>query len=174
MGDIWTWVALEEDSRMVVSYTLGGRDLESARIFMQDLSRRVNGELSITTDALPAYPTAIDTVFGKYAHHNVKDGKTKSTSYVERQNLSLRMGMGRYTRKTNGFSKKLENLFHMLSIFYLHYNYIRGHSTMGMAPAMALGVAREPLTLEWLAEQANELIPEPIRPKTYKRRKISN
>ena len=101
------------------------------------------------------------------------DWKHISTSYVERQNLTMRMGMRRFTRLTNAFSKKLENHLHMLSLYFVHYNFIRMHKTLRMTPAMAAGVTDTLHDMEWLIGLIDARTKKPNRPKTY-RKKISN
>ena len=74
-----------------------------------------------------------------------------STSYVERQNLTMRMGMRRFTRLTNGFSKKVENLEHAVSLHFMHYNFARIHKTLRVTPAMAAGMSDHVWSLEEIA-----------------------
>ena len=73
-------------------------------------------------------------------------------SYVERQNLTMRMGMRRFTRLTNAFSKKLENHLHMLSLYFVHYNFVRVHKSLRVTPAMAAGVSDTLRDVEWIVE----------------------
>ena len=97
-----------------------------------------------------------------------------STSYVERQNLTMRMGMRRFTRLTNAFSKKLENHLHMLSLYFVHYNFCRMHKSLRMSPAMAAGVSNTLHDMEWIVSLIDARAFEPKRPKTYRKQQISN
>ncbi len=170
-GDIWTWVGLDADSKLVVSWYVGGRDSESAMIFMDDLAPRLASRVQLTSDGHKPYLEAIEGAFGgdidyamlvkvygaapegqrRYspaictgAHkHRVEgnpDPKHVSTSFVERQNLNIRMGNRRMTRLTNAFSKKAENHAHMMAIYFMHYNFVRIHQTLKVTPAMAAGI----------------------------------
>jgi hypothetical protein len=76
------------------------------------------------------------------------DPKHISTSYVERQNLTMRMSMRRFTRLTNAFSKKLENHVAAVALHFMHYNFCRIHQSLRVTPAMAAGVAKSPWTVE--------------------------
>jgi len=84
-----------------------------------------------------------------------------STSYVERQNLTMRMSMRRFTRLTNGFSKKLENHIHSLSLYFVHYNFCRIHKTLKMSPAMAAGVTDTLRDMKWVVSLIDARAPEP-------------
>jgi len=96
------------------------------------------------------------------------DIKNVSTSHVERQNLTMRMGMRRFTRLTNGFSKKVENLEHMVALHFMHYNFVRIHKTLHTTPAMAAGVSDK----LWNIADIAALVPEPVTKKrgTYKKK----
>jgi IS1 family transposase len=183
-GDIWTWTALDADSKLMITWLVGERTQEDARAFMRDLASRVAGRIQLTTDALNAYAGAVPEAFGDdidfaqqrkevvpdYAEHRYSPGiykvvETKirsgdpdpwhiSTSYVERQNLTMRMGMRRFTRLTNAFSKKVENLAAAVSLHFMHYNFCRVHQTLGVTPAMAAGVADH----TWSVEEVCELL----------------
>ena len=95
-----------------------------------------------------------------------------STSHVERQNLSMRMGMRRFTRLTNGFSKKLENHLHMLSLYFVHYNFVRVHKSLRMTPAMAAGVSDTLHDMEWIVGLIDARAPEPTKRGPYKKRSV--
>jgi IS1 family transposase len=129
-GDIWTWVGLDADTKLVASYYVGGRDGDAAMTFINDLARRLSTRVQLTSDGLRSYLEA------------KPDPKHISTSYSERQNLNIRMGNRRMTRLTNAFSKKAENHAHMMSIYFMHYNFVRIHQTLMVTPAMAAGVSK--------------------------------
>jgi IS1 family transposase len=175
VGDVWTWTALDANSKLIVSWYVGGRQNEDAAAFMTDLSERVSDRIQLTTDGLGAYPNAVGLAFrhnidfaqlikqyatdrsvGRYsppictgARVRVDRGNPDpakiSTSYVERQNLTMRMGMRRFTRLTNGFSKKLDNHMAAIALHFMHYNFARAHTTLAnpypRTPAMAAGIA---------------------------------
>ena len=187
-GDTWTWVALDADTKLCVSYLVGGRDSGWAREFMMDCAVRVKGRLQITTDGHRAYLDAVEDAFGcevDYAqlqklYGAPEDGTTEtryspavcigcdlkvvsgdpdpkhvSTSYVERQNLTMRMGMRRFTRLTNAFSKKVENHCAMVAIHFMYYNFGRIHKTLKVTPAMEAGLADHVWSLEEIVSLAN-------------------
>lgn len=171
-GDIWTWVGLDADTKLVASFYIGGRDGEAAMIFMDDLRSRLANRVQLTSDGHRAYLEAVEGAFGadvdyaqlvkiyggspesskgryspaectgirKMKIEGNPDIKHVSTSYVERSNLSIRMGNRRMTRLTNAFSKKAENHAHMMAIYFMHYNFVRIHQTLKITPAMAAGV----------------------------------
>jgi IS1 family transposase len=180
-GDVWTWTAIDADSKLVPSWLVADRSGEAARMLINDLAYRVNSRMQITTDGLAVYATAIESRLAgdvDYAMlHKLYDqpagqGNERryspavctgidikvmngdpdpmhiSTSYVERQNLTMRMSMRRFTRLTNGFSKKVENLAAAVSLHFFYYNFARPHQTLTKAnkgrkttPAMAAGKA---------------------------------
>ena len=170
-GDIWTWVGLDADTKLVASFHVGSRDSEAARTFIDDLAPRFASRIQLTSDGHRPYLEAIEGAFGagidyamlvkiygpapegqrRYSPADCvgarkipvagnPDPKHVSTSYVERQNLSIRMGNRRMTRLTNAFSKNAENHAHMMAIYFMHYNFVRIHQTLRITPAMAAGV----------------------------------
>lgn len=174
IGDVWTWTAIDADSKLMISWMVGGRDAGIAHSFMQDVASRLTGRIQLTTDGHSPYLMAVEGAFGAdidYAQLIKKYGEDPnpekryspavctgtekrvvmmgapdkahvSTSYVERHNLSIRMASRRFTRLTNAFSKKVENLEHSVSLYFMYYNYCRPHTTLkGITPAMAAGVA---------------------------------
>jgi IS1 family transposase len=192
VGDVWTWVAIDADSKLVVSYMVGLRDGDYAKAFMNDVAGRLANRVQLTTDGLKAYLDAVEDAFGgaagvdysqlikiygaerageaRYSPANVigteekhvcgmADSRHVSTSFVERQNLTMRMAMRRFTRLTNGFSKKVENHAHAIAIHYMHYNYCRIHQTLRVTPAMQVGVSSRVWEIEDLAAlvEAKEL-----------------
>lgn len=178
-GSLWTWTALDADSKLIVSYLCGGRDAAWARSFMEDVASRLTTRVQITTDGHRAYVEAVEGAFGMDVDYAMliklygspaapdtryspgvcigtetvfvtgkPDPNHVSTSYVERQNLTMRMSMRRFTRLTNGFSKKLENHEHMLAIYFLYYNFCRVHQTLRVTPAMEAGLSNHVWTIE--------------------------
>ncbi len=170
-GSVWTWTAIDADTKLIVSYVCGGRDAAFALEFMKDLALRVTTRIQITTDGHRAYAEAVEGAFGidvdyamlikvygqpaspetRYSPGEVMGTETVrvmgapdprhiSTSFVERQNLTMRMSMRRFTRLTNGFSKKIENHEAMLAVYFMHYNYCRVHQTLRVTPAMEAGL----------------------------------
>jgi IS1 family transposase len=181
-GDAWTWVALDADTKMCISFLVGGRDTGWATDFAFDIRERVVGRPQITTDAHKPYMAAIEMAFGQdvdYAQmHKIygasndtpearyspakcvgcdmktvigsPDYEHVSTSFVERQNLTMRMSMRRFTRLTNGFSKKIENHGHAIALHFMYYNFVRVHKTLRVTPAMEAGLADHVWSMEEL------------------------
>ncbi len=182
-GDVWTWTAIDADTKLCISYMVGGRDSGWAYDFMRDVSRRVRGRVQLTTDGHKPYLQAVENAFGMDVDfatlHKIygasseddhrryspaacigaeckvvtgdPDPKHISTSFVERQNLTMRMSMRRFTRLTNGFSKKIENHAFAVALHFMHYNFCRIHKTLRVAPAMEAGLSDHVWTLEELA-----------------------
>jgi IS1 family transposase len=170
-GDVWLWVCVDADSKLVPSWRLGQRDLATAKDFVNDIAKRVRGRVQITTDALKTYLNVIEDAFGEDCDYAVlhkiygaptenetryspakcigcemkemngrPDPRHVSTSFVERQNWTVRTNMRRYTRLSNGFSRKLANHAAATALNYFAYNFIKIHRTLRMSPAMAAGV----------------------------------
>jgi IS1 family transposase len=171
-GDVWTWVAMDADTKLVPTWLVGKRDANDAQGFMSDLADRLAHKVQLTTDGHKSYLEAVENAFGgdidyamlvkiygvapegaqvRYSPADVvgcevrpisgnPDPRYVSTSFTERQNLTMRMSMRRFTRLTNAFSKKLENHEHAVALHFMHYNFCRLHQTLRVTPAMAAGV----------------------------------
>lgn len=181
-GDVWTWTAIDADTKLCVSYLVGGRDGWWAREFIQDVASRIRGKVQLTTDQHRAYLEAVEEAFGgdvDYAQlqkiygasnepetryspakcigcdmktiSGSPDPEHVSTSYVERQNLTMRMSMRRFTRLTNAFSKKIENHAAAVALHFIHYNFARIHKTLRITPAMAAGISDHVWSYEEIA-----------------------
>lgn len=171
VGSVWTWTALDADSKLICSWMVGTRDAFAAHAFMQDLAGRLANRVQLTTDGHKAYLEAVDSTFGSEIDYAMlvklygapretearyspaeclgcrkevisgePERKHVSTSFVERQNLTMRMHMRRFTRLTNGFSKKIDNHVAAISLHFMYYNFARIHQTLRVTPAMAAGV----------------------------------
>lgn len=186
VGDFWTWVALDPDSKLVPAFHVGKRGMSDAAAFAKVIRQRVEGRVQLNTDKLAAYRSALlgefstqdaagnwirpdwGTIVKRYEVEPAAEGRYSpprcvevkrhvetgnpdvrriSTSHVERSHLTMRMGMRRLTRLTNGFSKKVENLKAAVSLHYGYYNFVRKHSTIKTTPALAAGVADRQWTL---------------------------
>ena len=184
-GDVWTHTAICADTKLVPSWIVGERTQDDAEVFLVDLASRMANRVQLSTDGNRAYEAVVGPAFGgqvdwaqiqkqyagggdtgKYSPAVCTGTKTRvlkgdpdpdriSTSYVERQNLTMRMGMRRFTRLTNGFSRKVENLAHAVSLHFMHYNFARPHRSLKQryprTPAMAAGVADHVWSLEEIA-----------------------
>ena len=199
-GDTWTWTALDADSKLIVSYLVGGRDAEYADAFMSDLAGRLTSRVQLTTDGHKAYLEAVEGAFGAdvdYAMLVKLYGPTPggttgryspaectgikkttitggpdeahiSTSYVERQNLTMRMQMKRFTRLSNAFSKKFENHAHMVALYTVWYNFVKMHKKHRMSPAMAAGVSDRLWSMDDIAALVEAAAPAPGKRGPYK------
>jgi IS1 family transposase len=182
-GDIWTWTALDPDSKLMVSYLIGSRTPPMAFALMQDVASRLAGRVQLTTDGLYWYPHAVEKAFGIGVDYAVLEkhygggasgsataatrysparfsGATRailrgrpdprhiSTSHVERQNLTMRMHMRRFTRLTNGFSKKIEMHEHTVALHFAYYNFCKIHQSLRVTPAMESGLSAHAWGLE--------------------------
>jgi IS1 family transposase len=203
-GDVWTWVALDPDTKLVPTFHIGPRDMGAATVFLRDLAGRLRNRIQLTTDGHQAYLHAVPAAFGTdvdYAQliktygtdadqrkperryspavclsadplpiNGSPDISHVSTSHVERLNLTMRMSMRRYTRLTNAFSKKVENLAAAVSLHFFHYNFVRVHQTLGTTPAVAAGVADHVWTLDELVGLLEEAESVPVKRGPYKPR----
>ncbi len=200
-GDVWTWTAIDADTKLIVSYFVGDRSGESAMVLMDDLQARLANRVQLTTDGHKAYLEAVEGAFGSdvdfaqlvkmYGHTITAPGRYSpaectgikkirregnpdidhvSTSYVERQNLTMRMSMRRFTRLTNAFSKKLDNHIHALALYFMFYNFTRIHKTLRVSPAMAAGITDRLWSLEDVIAKIDELAPEPKARGPYKKK----
>jgi IS1 family transposase len=172
IGDVWTWTALDADTKLILSWYVGARDSGAGMEFMRDVASRLANRVQLTTDGHFAYLDAVDEAFGvqgidyaqliklygperagearysppvctgavPHPRIGMPDPKHISTSYVERQNLTMRMGMRRFTRLTNAFSKKFSNHCAAIALHFMNYNFARIHRTLRVTPAMAAGV----------------------------------
>jgi IS1 family transposase len=189
-GDVWTWTALDADTKLIPSWAVGRRDAFTAQAFIRDLADRLATRVQLTTDGHKVYLEAVEGAFGTEIDYamlvKMYEGdsgrkapaeqryspaqctgsqKVKitgnpawrdiSTSYVERQNLTMRMSMRRFTRLTNAFSKKLDNHKAAIALHFMHYNFARIHKTLRVTPAMEAGISDHVWSLDEVARLAN-------------------
>ncbi|MGB6786506.1 MAG: IS1 family transposase [Candidatus Acidiferrales bacterium] len=185
-GDVWTWIALDADTKLVPCYAIGDRSAGTAYAFMHDLASRLARRVQLTTDGHRAYLSAVEDTFGAeidyamliklYGTDDEKEVRYSpaecmgcepvvvagnpdpnhiSTSFVERQNLTMRMSMRRFTRLTNAFSKKVENLEHSVALHYMWYNFARIHKTLRVTPAMEAGISDHVWSIEEIVRLSN-------------------
>ncbi len=181
LGDVYTWTAIDADTKLVPCWLVGKRDVPHAQRFMNDLAGRLKNRVQLTTDGHKPYLLAVENAFGNdvdyamlvklYGEESGRESEVRyspatctgaekrtvsgnpdpyavSTSYAERQNLTMRMNMRRFTRLTNAFSKKIENLQHAVSLHFMNYNFCRVHQTLRVTPAMEAGVTDHVWTLD--------------------------
>lgn len=170
-GSVWTWTAICADTRLVPCWHVGARTNASAYEFMLDLSSRLKHKPTIISDGLEGYEDAVERIYGaavNYARLEKQykgsryvgakkqvvtgkvDEKLISTSYVERQNLTMRMGISRFARRTDAFSKKVDNHKHAIALHFMYYNFCRIHKTLRVTPAMEAGIANTVWNVEQL------------------------
>lgn len=200
-GDVWTWTAIDADTKLIVAYHIGNRSGEDAMYLMDDLRERLANRVQLTTDGHRAYLEAVEGAFGadvdfaqlvklygpsvaapgRYSPAECVGAKKVrvegnpdiahvSTSYVERQNLTMRMSMRRFTRLTNAFSKKLDNHIHALALYFVFYNFTRVHKTLRMSPAMAAGITYRLWSLDDVVAKIDAMAPAPKKRGPYKKR----
>lgn len=203
-GDVWTFVGMDRDTKLVVTWLVGDRNGGNAEKFMKDAAARIdNPFVHVTTDGFAAYTDAVSNAFPDEASYaqvqkvfsatpdkgpgrkyspgvvvsaskesifGTFDISKASTSHIERQNLTMRMQMRRFTRLTNGFSKKLDNHCHALALYYVWYNFIRIHKTIRTSPAMAAGLTDSLMSMSDVVALIDARAEKPKRPTTYHKR----
>ena len=187
-GDVWTWTAIDADTKLIPCWMIGDRSAETATIFIKDLASRLANRVQLITDGWKPYLEAVGEAFTgndipiDYAtltklYRDPPEGNEKryspgqccgarkddikgnpgykhiSTSYVERSNLTLRMSSRRFTRLTNGFSKKVENLRHAVALHFMYYNFCRIHKTLRVTPAMEAGISDHVWSIEEIVKR---------------------
>lgn len=188
-GDAWVWTCICAETKVLVSFRVGDRSGRTAGEFCADLAPRFSGPVQITSDGLPTYQGAIGNAFDlektsfaqfvkvyeknesgfdivtdvkRQAVYGSPDMAKVSTSYVERSNLTMRMGNRRLTRLTNGFSKSIVQHCHMLALSFFHYNFLRVHMTLKQTPAQAAGLSAHRWSFEELVEMADNYHSEKV------------
>jgi hypothetical protein len=202
-GDTWTWTAIDADSKLLITWLVGGHDSDYAIAFMDDLRDRLANRVQLASDGHKAYLEAVEGAFGgdidyamlvkiygtapdafkaRYSPAECigarkqriegdpdPDPKHVSTSFAERQNLTMRMQMRRFTRLTNAFSKKFENHMHMVALYTVWHNFVKMHKTLRMTPAMAAGVSDRLWSMTGLAEMVDAAQAKPGKRGPYKK-----
>jgi IS1 family transposase len=204
--DAWTFVEIDSDTKLVISWLIGDRDTETATFFMKDIADRIKGRVQLTTDGLKAYIQAVDSAFPtddeidfaqlikiygpetgttsqerKYSPcecagskktviYGQPDEQFISTSDVERQNLTMRMHIRRFTRLTNGFSKKIENHGYAIALHFVYYNFAKIHKSLRVTPAMQAGLTKRVTTIEDICN----LVPASVASKRGSYKKKTN
>lgn len=171
-GDVWTFTAIDADTKLILGWSVGRRDAGCASDFLQNVAGRLSNRIQLTTDGHKMYLTAVPDAFGNQIDYaqlvkvygdstegqkryspalitgtiqaaiiGAPDPEHVSTSYVERQNLNMRMQMRRFTRLTNAFSKKIDNHIHAVALLHMHHNFARVHQTLRVTPAMEAGLS---------------------------------
>lgn len=180
VGDVWTWTAIDAETKLIVSWLAGQSTVDYACEFMKDVASRLTSRVQLSTDGHRAYLQAVEGAFAwevdyamlekhygtdpnkgqaRYSQAKLQSIKVRkicgepeekhiSTSYVERQNLTMRMSMRRFIRLTNAFSKKIENHEHALALYFMFYNFGRIHQTLRVTPAMQAGIADHVWSME--------------------------
>lgn len=203
-GDVWTWTAIDPDSKLIISWLVSDRSASAAMHVMHDLQSRLATRVQLTTDGHRAYLEAVEEAFGadvdyamlvkiygepprteqvRYSPAQIvaaerrriegsPDPKHISTSIVERHNLSIRMALRRFTRLTNGFSKKLDNHVSALALYFVHYNFIRIHKTLRITPAMAAGLVDTIWDWNEVVRRMDAAAPPPAPRGPYRKRAV--
>jgi IS1 family transposase len=200
-GDLWTWLGLDADHKLIVSFLVGSRDATSANAFIQDVADRLANRVQLTTDGHRPYLEAVEGAFGNaidfaqlvkiYDSAAERAGRYSpgvcigadpravtgrpdpahiSTSYAERQNLNLRMGIRRFTRLTNAFSKSAEAHYHMMCLYVVFHNFIRDHKTLRMTPAESIGLRSSAMTVGDIVDLMDARAEPPKKRGPYKPR----
>ncbi|MGA8145653.1 MAG: IS1 family transposase [Candidatus Acidiferrales bacterium] len=179
LGDVWTFCAIDSDTKLVPAFKVGKRNSETTNAFVADVASRLANRVQLSTDSMNAYVSAVEQAFGaavdyaqivkvyendsadaevirvdKTAYAGRPDMHVASTSHVERLNGTTRLHMRRLTRLTYAFSKKLENFEAAVALHFAYYNFVKRHNTLRATPAMAAGIERDFWTVQDLVEAA--------------------
>jgi len=204
IGDVWTWTAIDADTKLMPSWLVSDRSGAAARQFVCDLASRLANRVQVTTDGHRAYLEAVEAGFGaavdyaqlvklygqadegqrRYSPPQIVGTETHcctgapdpahiSTSFAERANLTMRMSMRRFTRLTNGFSKKVEHHAYAVALHFMYYNFARIHKSLRITPAMAAGVTGRLWSIEDIVDMLDAAEEAPKRPKTYRKRQAA-